>query len=470
MFPSGWAPHPPTPSPRRRGEGEKERIEERLEVGRKGGTEEGLARIVESRSALRRDQDSFFQTGQVLGAERVVLIAGTIEIVLTNETTIILEGPCDFELVSKEQVILHSGQAVVHVPHETPGFQFDTDNIRVVEASHEFALRVESESSTTIQVYDGVVQVVGNLNAILKDPTQVSAGKAVRYTSLRTEQLESIEFSPEKFIRRLSKDVPIEQKDETAWPLFNQPVHEAIAVWRRRGPIVIDGELDDWPSIEDFHSVWEKNRSRREYVTGRMMYDEDNLYVAAHVGDPFPMLNVIGPDTDGDLAWRGGGLQIRLWAERQVEWPADMNSPNYYSLRSLPLNPVHLEKSKNQRVVHLTFWHHALTKKSCLHAVYGMDWTHENDRVNPLDFEGMHRKDDDGQGYVLEYAIPWSLLNASKDPPRSGDRLPLTWTTHWSDESGRVWRGQLNELRNLNEPHRVFSWERAATWGRAEFE
>jgi hypothetical protein len=359
---------------------------------------------------------------------------------------------------------------VVDVPDGLKTFRFDTDNVHIVEASNEFAIDAESENSTVIQVYDGIVQVDGNLNSTEEMPTQVLAGKAVRYTALRNAPPETVEFAPERFIRKLSKDKAIEMTDESSITQFNQPAHEAIAVWRRRGPIEIDGELDEWPIAEGFRSVWHKSPDGREFVTGRMMFDDENLYISAHVGDPFSMMNVIDPESDPDLAWRGGGLQIRLWAERNIEWPADLNSPEYYLMRSLPVEPTHQEKAKNQRVAHLNLWYHAPTKRSCLQMAYGMEFKHVNDRINPPNFEGMFRRDEDGHGYVVEYAIPWELLNASGDPPRSGDRIPLTWTTHWGDRSGRIWRGQQNELRNTNEPSHLSSWERAATWGRAEFE
>ena len=60
-------------------------------------------------------------------------------------------------------------------------------------------------------------------------------------------------------------------------------------------------------------------------------------------------------------------------------------------------------------------------------------------------------------------------LNAPR-APQPGDTLAMSWTVHWSDEGGRLWRGQLVELRNASEPVRIHTWERAATWGRAVFE
>ena len=89
--------------------------------------------------------------------------------------------------------------------------------------------------------------------------------------------------------------------------------------------------------------------------------------------------------------------------------------------------------------------------------------------MNPDGFEGSFHRDADGRGYVLEYAIPWRLLGAADDPPRSGDVLAAAWQVFWSDEAGQMWREQLVEIRNLAEPPRMWVWERAANWGRAVY-
>jgi hypothetical protein len=89
--------------------------------------------------------------------------------------------------------------------------------------------------------------------------------------------------------------------------------------------------------------------------------------------------------------------------------------------------------------------------------------------VNPPGVVGAFRRDADGQGYVVEYAIPWRVLHAEDDPPQRGDTLAAVWQVHWSDETGRLWRDQLVEIRNPHEPRRIVVYERAATWGRAEF-
>jgi hypothetical protein len=67
----------------------------------------------------------------------------------------------------------------------------------------------------------------------------------------------------------------------------------------------------------------------------------------------------------------------------------------------------------------------------------------------------------------LEYALPWSLLQAGNRPPRDGDVLAANWTVHWSDGDGRQSRGHLVEITNVeNRPYRFL---RASTWGQAIF-
>jgi hypothetical protein len=48
--------------------------------------------------------------------------------------------------------------------------------------------------------------------------------------------------------------------------------------------------------------------------------------------------------------------------------------------------------------------------------------------------------------------------------------LAAHWQVHWADRSGQIWRDQLVEIRNLHEIRRIVSFERAAVWGRAEYE
>jgi hypothetical protein len=210
-----------------------------------------------------------------------------------------------------------------------------------------------------------------------------------------------------------------------------------------------------------------RNDRAAEFIEGRMRYDEEFLYLAAHMGDPAPMRNVVDPATDGELGWRGGGLQVRIAADPALGWPVEGNAAEYYTMRRLTTDAAQVAKATNSHLVHLTMWHHAPSAQACLHLAFGMDF--HGSMVNPPGYRAAYHKDADGRGYTMEYAIPWRLLNAPR-APQSGETLAISWTAHWSDAGGRLWRGQWVELRNSAEPPRIHTWERAATWGRAVFQ
>ena len=47
--------------------------------------------------------------------------------------------------------------------------------------------------------------------------------------------------------------------------------------------------------------------------------------------------------------------------------------------------------------------------------------------------------------------------------------LAAVWQVIWADATGRMRREQMVEIRNPDEPLAINVWERAATWGRAEY-
>ena len=65
----------------------------------------------------------------------------------------------------------------------------------------------------------------------------------------------------------------------------------------------------------------------------------------------------------------------------------------------------------------------------------------------------------------MEYAVPWTLLNAADAPPRGGDELAGIWMVHWSDATGRIWKGHIIEGRSPGIPGHPHL--QARTWGRA---
>jgi hypothetical protein len=432
-----------------------------------------LATITQTRFAMSASANQSLKRGQELGAERLAILGGAVEVTLRNGITILLEGPGELELLGEMKAFLHAGNAVVRLPKNgLSGFRLETATTDVLDLGTEFAVKAGAGLVTDVQVYDGAVMATGKpQNAGSTFPTRLSAGEAARFGPQNSGEPETIAYVDSRFIRRLPPDVGIEHRARTDREEdlrhFGRPQFDAITVTHAERPVTIDGRLDDWSAAGAFFSTRDGTADDAERVEGRMMFDAEHLYIAAHVGDPAPLRNVIDPALDADAAWRGGGLQVRLSTDRAMGWPVHANAPNYYAMRRLDPSAEERTAAHNPRLSHLTMWYHAPSKTACLTIASGM---HVGRLVvNPVGFRGAFTRDADGKGYVLEYAIPWRLLNAGDDPPRSGDVLAAAWQIHWSDESGRLWRDQMVEIRNRREPSRILVWERAATWGRAEF-
>ena len=410
--------------------------------------------------------------GRRLGRERLAIESGAVEITVRNGVMIVLEGPAEIELVGEQLAFLHRGVAVVRGPLGSGDFDLETPTAHVVHRGGEFAAKVAPSLNTDVQVYSGEVVAAGVAKSGSGQfPLRIVAGEAIRFSSQANASPEPIAFSDERFTRRVPDDKGISLGEPVVRDYnakTGQPQLESIIVTRAPRVVVIDGSLDEWNEDGTFRATMPSSPSNREWVEGRMMYDDERLYIAARVGDPLPLRNSVDPNLDASLVWQGGGLQVFFSADRVAGWPADANSPNYYEGRKIEAPFAERLKAENPRLMTLIMTHHAPSKTARL--VIGRtvaDYAPQS--AGTGDYEGRFVASPDGRGYTLEYAIPWSTLGVDDDPPRSGDTLATAWELHFSDETGKLWRNQIVEIRNRSEPNGIFLFERAATWGRAEF-
>ena len=395
--------------------------------------------------------------GQPVRTGRLLLNRGAMEITLSNGVTLLCEGPGELELLSNMRVLLHSGQVVVRVPAGAIGFELDAASAHVQDLGTEFAVKAASGLETDVQVYEGLVEANPPQGGFA---SRLEAGSAARFTPVTSKPKELV-YSESRFLRRIPPEPGVPMPGKGGDEYFHPAQHAELVIPSRTSPIVVDGDLSDWTPEERFFSRRDSARS----VEGRMRYDRDAIYIAAHIQDPAPMRNSIDPSMDGEFGWRGGGLQVRLSLDRELGWPVDASSPGYYRMRKLEATPEQIARASNHRLVSLTLWHHEPTSAACMHVAYGFDY--HTGVVNPPGFAAVFQRDADGRGYTLEARVPWFTLGVEQDPPQAGDTLAVCWQTHWADPTGRIWSSHLVELRNPSEPLRISNFERAATWGRA---
>ncbi len=410
------------------------------------------------------------ERGRVLPRGRISIASGGMELAMLNGAMLVVEGPTELELVGPERAFLHHGVAVIRLPPGGAEFELETPTARVLGGG-EFGAKVDASLTTDVQVYLGtaIVSAVATLGGG-QFPERFGAGEAVRISSRADAVPARIAFAEQRFLRRVPDDtagqgVGVVAADD---PKAGRASRESIVVTRPQTPVVIDGRLEEWDAAPGFRRSRHGGTHDSEWIEGRMMYDAERLYVAARVGDPLPMRNSVDHAFDAGLVWQGGGLQLFFSGDRAAGWPADANAPGYYENRKRVASFAERVKAENPRLMTLIMTHHAPSGTDRLFIGRSL----VGDRTTmpaPDAFEGRFRMHPDGRGYVLEYAIPWSTLGLDDDPPQPGDDLAVAWELHFSEETGRLWRDQIVDVRNPAEPWDIFLFERANTWGRAEF-
>lgn len=103
--------------------------------------------------------------------------SGVAKFGFTEGALVTIEGPADFEILSGDQIVVHSGKLGAYVPSGAEGFQVKTPHVDVVDLGTEFALRVEPGNGSQVHVFDGEVELDSKL--VRSDKRIITAGLAV---------------------------------------------------------------------------------------------------------------------------------------------------------------------------------------------------------------------------------------------------------------------------------------------------
>ena len=455
--------------------------------------QEGIARVTsESDSSWGNSMRP--RLGEPLQPGRLDLITGVATVTFQSGAEVLLEGPAELELVDGNRGVLHVGRAVARVPKPAIGFRLDTPTTSIVDLGTEFGVSRGRFGGTTVQVYEGKLIVGRHGEAASR--RELSAGEALEFSADARETVRPLAFRPDRFIREMPPD-SARGKDKGV--PYNVSRHETLHVVPAPGSVMVDADLQDWDLSGGFAVHCEPPYGDHYYVQGYMMYDAERLYIAARVGDPRPLCNSIFPESEqavSDVCWKGGSVQVWLSTDRQWGWPVEAYFPTYSPRRNDPEQQL---RDSSKKLVGLIMWYYRPDQRPYLHLAYGMDRhrqtmfsgrtglqtrpglnqsgtldgtgdpsyddsSRRGRSVNSQGWEGAFRETSDSRGYVMEYAVAWDLLSAAADPPRGGDELAGIWMVHWSDATGRIWKGHIIEGRSAGIPGHPHL--HSQTWGR----
>ncbi len=213
------------------------------------------------------------------------------------------------------------------------------------------------------------------------------------------------------------------------------------------GNVVIDGDLKEWDlSGQEQVSLDGSNPNALE-AEYALMYDAQNLYLAARVKDATPLKNSYEP-LDGRY-WEGDCLQFRLAADPTLPKP-------------LPDEGKGLSPEQLAKVMHIGLWHHHPSGKDCLQVEAGMPGG-KSAKLEAPGAEVATQVWADGKGYTVECALPWSVLGMEQ-APTAGSELSALLEILWSDSSGGKSSIRVSAIRKVSSGGWGFT--RWSTWGR----
>lgn len=202
---------------------------------------------------------------------------------------------------------------------------------------------------------------------------------------------------------------------------------------RAASEIVIDAKLDEraWrmaPPVGDFHFNWWQS-GEKEATVARLLWDEENLYVAWQCRDRHISAFVTG--RHGPVS---GDDCVELFLS-----PDPARVTNYYTFEINAIGTM-LNRCRTG------WWKGPPT------------WEPEGVRLRTT-FQGLEKKEESAQDreWVVEAAIP--LRNFARDaahtPPRHGDvwRLNLNRTGGITNRQSSTWSPITGERRSFHTPH-----------------
>jgi hypothetical protein len=158
------------------------------------------------------------------------LVSGNAELQFTSGTNIVLEGPCELEVLSADAAYLLAGKVFVDVTELSDGFTLETPDATIVDLGTEYAVLLDDES-TEIHVFEGSViwEPGGNAKATFAE--QIEAGEARRYVRSRPTQGARIPLGMRQFVRSLEAA----ERDAAGSNLLAYDGFENLAGHIRRG-------------------------------------------------------------------------------------------------------------------------------------------------------------------------------------------------------------------------------------------
>lgn len=141
---------------------------------------------------------------------RLNLKAGLAQIKTSRGAEVVLEGPCEIELIGEQRILLEQGRIVGRCPTRlSQGFIVDTRSAQIVDLGTEFGVIATQDGLTEVHVISGKVSLAPQIEQGSDSPVELMAGQGgvVATNSTRVVEIDSNPFEFVRSLEQASQDV-----------------------------------------------------------------------------------------------------------------------------------------------------------------------------------------------------------------------------------------------------------------------
>ncbi len=153
---------------------------------------------------IERGTRSSGREGSLHPGDRISLERGLLQLGFPKGVEAIVEGPCELEVTSSDEIRLDGGMSWFRVPKAGRGFTVRTDRAKVIDLGTEFGIRFDGGDDVQVHVVKGRVRVEPRKPG--KPSFEVTQGEAVGVGEDGASR--DVDLRATLFRRKFSKSVP----------------------------------------------------------------------------------------------------------------------------------------------------------------------------------------------------------------------------------------------------------------------
>ena len=147
--------------------------------------------------------DEYIAKSTVLKNRIIDLKEGLVKLRMRNGAIVILQGPCNVQLITKDEIYLHQGSLTGYCGENSRGFTVKFQGGKLVDLGTEFGINVREDQKTDIHVFTGKVTAELN-NDLDLPPVELTKGQSAEVDT-KYNQIDKIyDMDTSKFVKSMN--------------------------------------------------------------------------------------------------------------------------------------------------------------------------------------------------------------------------------------------------------------------------